>query len=143
MRLLILVAAIIPALSLSAFAGTIKKTYFLEVSGDQELGEKLVADLAQKDCYTLKDVHATSTNTSECHIFKKFENSNQVKQTFKKSDSSYLYRVAILPSQNKYNLQIFKRDGGKLRRVFNAGDFTPKGDFYEDLSRTTVSLTFK
>jgi len=126
--------AIIFLSCIPTFAQT-TRTYYLKIRGDLKTGKRLVAELSNPDCHTIDGI-------AGCHAFRKFENENQILGRFPEVGSSYLYKVSI-DSPRKFNLQIFERDGKNLRRILNAGDFRPQGDFYLNLVRTTKTLTFK
>lgn len=137
MKSLIVVLSIV--FSSSAFALTEpSRTYFLEVSGNEEIKTKLIHELTEKECFTLNDIGEKS-NSDECHAFRQFENQSQ---TIGTTDPGFLYKIRIA-STDKFNLQIFEKDGKKLRRIVNAGDFTPKRNFFSELKLTTIKLTFK
>lgn len=118
--------------------------YYLEIKGDAALAEKLVADLKTRDCYVLGDVtQATPEAWRGCSKFEKYESEKQIVQNQKsKVPNTFLYRVTI-KAPEKFNLQIFKRDGKEIRRIANGGDFRPKEDFYAELLRTTKTYAFK
>jgi len=124
------------------------QTFYVEVLGDQDVGARLLGKLAEKECHRLSDA---------CHAFKKFENDEQIKSDFSKAGSSLLYRVNITRRNGigRYSLQIFQRDGKSLRRVRNAGNFTPQkfegyknrkitdDAFFGHLVNHSIGLTFK
>jgi len=127
-------AAFVFLLSVGAFAQT-TRTYYLKIRGDLKIGKKLVTELSSQECHTLDGI-------AGCHAFRKFENEKQIQGRFPEIGSSYFYKVSI-DSPRKFNLQIFERDGKNIRRILNAGDFRPQGDFYSNLVQTTKTLTFK
>lgn len=112
----------------------VTRTYFLKVSGNVELANKLITDLSEKECFTLSYVEKSPKDEGECHAFRKFEN--------KDIGDHFLYVITI-ENPRKFNLQIYKKDGKDLRLVVNAGDFHPARDFYKNLLFTTIRLTFK
>lgn len=123
------------------FAG-IDKTFFVKTIGEKETGERLLKELTKKECFNVG---------TTCHAFKKFQNDNQI------TGSSFFYQVNITHREEKgrYNLQIFQRDGKTLRRILNAGNFTPQDfepnrnkkiteeEFFQYLLKSTITLTFK
>jgi hypothetical protein len=129
-----LVLTVLSFLSLDLFAQT-TATYYLKVKGDSGIAQKLIAELSSQECHTMAEI-------SGCHAFRKYENDSQIQGKFPKPNASYLYKISLNPPQS-YNLQIFERDGKKLRRILNAGNFQAKVDFYSELVRTTKTLTFK
>ncbi len=128
-------------LSSLAFAG-IDKTFFVKTIGDKVTGERLMKELTKKECFK---------HGKTCHAFKKFEHDDQIK------GSSRLFHVNITHREGKdrYNLQLFQRDGKTMRRVLNAGNFTPQDfepnknrkvseeEFFQYLLKSTINITFK
>ncbi len=129
---------------LEAQTPALQKIYYMELSGDPQLAGQLLKDLSSKDCQTLPTTSeargALINNT--CHAFRPYADETQIKNVKASEPQTFLYRVRI-DSPHTFNLQIYKRDGAKLRRIANGGDFKPKKDFYENLRDSTIKFTFK
>lgn len=136
-----MILLVLMKLSLVSQAQPVMNTYFLDVSGDEALAEKLIADLTSQECHYLPRI-GPAAQPEVCHTFKKYENLKQLTENSRTGSKNYRYTIAI-DKHTSFTLQLFIKDGGKSRRTTNAGEFRPKGDFYESLLRTTKLLVFK
>lgn len=114
-------------------------TFYIKWSGDESRKKETLEDLAEKKCWTLKEVVPESrVLSSDCHEFAEYKNKSDIHGAFKKVGSGYMVQVQV-DKNDVYTVQIFEKAGKKMKRVMNPAKYIDPDDFALTLRR----LTFK
>ena len=111
--------------------------FYLKWKGDESRKMKILNDLSEKKCWTLKEVVPESGSlSSACHEFVEYKNKSDIHGPFKKIGSGILIEINADKDDN-YKVQIFEKLGKKLRLALKPAKFLDPDDFALTLRRMT------